>query len=83
MNVFASQFSQDVSYRRRAILLSAFVGVALLIIKFLAAIVTRSAAILSDAPESIINVIASGFRLTLPCYWYPKQSHVTETAVQE
>jgi len=61
MDAFASQFSQDVAYRRRAILLSVVVGVALLIVKFLAATFTGSAAILSDALESIINVVASVF----------------------
>jgi cation diffusion facilitator family transporter len=47
--------------RRRAILASVVVGVLLLVVKFLAAILTGSAAILSDALESIINVVASAF----------------------
>lgn len=55
------QFPPDVHQRRRTILLSVIVGVALLIIKFLAAAFTGSAAILSDALESIINVVASIF----------------------
>lgn len=61
MAFLASQFPPDVQQRRRAILLSVTVGVALLIIKFLAAMFTGSAAILSDALESIINVVASIF----------------------
>jgi cation diffusion facilitator family transporter len=47
--------------RRRAILISALVGVGLLAIKLMAAALTGSAAILSDALESIINVVASAF----------------------
>ncbi len=53
--------TSEVQQRRRTILLSVFVGIALLVIKFLAAIFTGSAAILSDALESIINVVASIF----------------------
>src|SRR5262245_36976375 len=48
---------------RQAILASVVVGVLLLIVKFVAAALTGSAAILSDALESIINVVASGFAL--------------------
>jgi len=47
--------------RRRAILASVIVGIFLLAVKFLAAKITGSAAILSDALESIINVVASLF----------------------
>ncbi|MBI3304019.1 MAG: cation transporter [Deltaproteobacteria bacterium] len=47
--------------RRRAILASVVVGTVLLVVKFVAAALTGSAAILSDALESIINVVASGF----------------------
>ena len=42
-------------------MLSVVVGIVLLVIKFLAAAFTGSAAILSDALESIINVVASVF----------------------
>lgn len=49
--------------RRRAMLTSLVVGIVLLGAKFLAAALTGSAAILSDALESIINVVASGFAL--------------------
>src|SRR3954471_17790109 len=42
-------------------LVSVLVGVALLAIKFLAYFLTGSAAIFSDAMESIVNVLASGF----------------------
>ncbi len=44
--------------RRRAIVTSVAVGGGLLAIKFLAAALTGSAAILSDALESIINLVA-------------------------
>src|SRR5215217_5209826 len=42
-------------------LVSVLVGVALLCIKFLAYFLTGSAAIFSDAMESIVNVLASAF----------------------
>ena len=51
----------EFSLRRRAILISICVSLILLVGKFLAAALTGSAAILSDAYESIINVVASGF----------------------
>src|SRR5436309_2209740 len=44
-----------------AALASTLVGVALLVIKFTAYFVTGSAAIFSDAMESIVNVLASAF----------------------
>jgi len=47
--------------RRRAIWVSILTGVVLLAVKFSAALLTGSTAILSDALESIINVVASGF----------------------
>jgi cation diffusion facilitator family transporter len=53
--------TDELILRRRAILASVIVGAVLLVVKFLAAILTGSAAILSDALESIINVVASGF----------------------
>src|SRR5262245_6545563 len=53
--------ADEFSLRQRAILASLIVGAVLLVVKFLAAILTGSAAILSDALESIINVVASGF----------------------
>lgn len=56
-----ADFSTPFTTRRRAILLSVAVGVALLLVKFAAAVLTGSAAIFSDALESIINVVASGF----------------------
>lgn len=49
--------------RKRAIAVSLVVSVALLGAKFLAYALTGSAAIFSDALESIINVVASGFAL--------------------
>jgi cation diffusion facilitator family transporter len=55
--------SHDLTLRRRAISASVIVGVILLGVKFLAAHWTGSAAILSDALESIINVVASLFAL--------------------
>lgn len=48
---------------RRAAVLSLTVGVVLLGIKFTAYFLTGSAAIFSDALESIVNVLASGFAL--------------------
>lgn len=48
---------------RRAALVSLVVGIALLAIKFAAYFFTGSSAIFSDALESIVNVIASGFAL--------------------
>jgi divalent metal cation (Fe/Co/Zn/Cd) transporter len=53
------------NFRRRvvAIGLSLVLGAALLAVKFYAAYLTGSQAILSDALESIINVAASGFAL--------------------
>jgi cation diffusion facilitator family transporter len=61
MAVFSSNQTDELRLRRRAIFASVLVGAALLIVKFLAAWLTGSAAILSDALESIINVVASGF----------------------
>jgi cation diffusion facilitator family transporter len=55
--------SRDLTLRRRAISASVVVGVVLLGVKFLAAYWTGSAAIFSDALESIINVVASLFAL--------------------
>lgn len=48
---------------RNAALISLTVGSALMIVKFVAYLVTGSSAIFSDALESIVNVIASGFAL--------------------
>src|SRR3954467_14199442 len=48
---------------RRAAVISLTVGVVLLSIKFTAYFLTGSAAIFSDALESIVNVLASGFAL--------------------
>ncbi|MEJ2155839.1 MAG: cation diffusion facilitator family transporter [Desulfobacteraceae bacterium] len=47
--------------RIRMILISFGVGIALMGLKFLVYYLTRSSAVLSDALESIINVVASGF----------------------
>jgi cation diffusion facilitator family transporter len=47
--------------KRRLIIISFSVGFALMLIKFTAYFITGSKAILTDALESIINVIASGF----------------------
>ena len=49
--------------RRRAAVLSLTVGVLLLAVKFGAWFLTDSAAVLSDALESIVNVVAAGFAL--------------------
>lgn len=55
------ELTNEPKLRRRAILASVIVGIILLVVKFLAAALTGSAAILSDALESIINVVASLF----------------------
>lgn len=47
--------------RMRAVLISLLVSLALLGLKFLAYRITHSSAVLSDALESIINVVASAF----------------------
>lgn len=47
----------------RAATLSVSIGIVLLVIKFIAYFLTGSAAIFSDAMESIVNVLASGFAL--------------------
>jgi divalent metal cation (Fe/Co/Zn/Cd) transporter len=49
--------------RFRAMILAISVGGLLMTVKFVAYFVTGSTAILSDALESIINVVASGFAL--------------------
>ena len=49
--------------RMIAVGLSLAVGVSLLALKFYAAYLTGSSAILSDALESIVNVVASTFAL--------------------
>ena len=49
--------------RLRAGLLSLVVGALLLVVKYVAYVLTDSAAILSDALESIINVVAASFAL--------------------
>jgi len=62
MPATTAQFSQeDLRLRRRAAIISMTVGVSLLLIKFAAYYLTGSTAVLSDALESIINVVASGF----------------------
>ncbi|MCS6926126.1 MAG: cation diffusion facilitator family transporter [Candidatus Binatia bacterium] len=58
---FATFLASRLYTRRQAILLSVAVGLVLLLVKFTAATLTGSAAILSDALESIINVVASAF----------------------
>ena len=62
MNAHTVQIRErDLSLRRKAASISIGVGIALLLIKFAAYGLTGSAAALSDALESIINVAASGF----------------------
>ncbi|MGE0822809.1 MAG: cation diffusion facilitator family transporter [Candidatus Binatia bacterium] len=77
MDSFSPPLTQDLLVRRRAILLSVVIGFALLVVKFIAAVFTGSSAILSDALESIINVVASGFAfysITLSAH-PPDRSH--------
>lgn len=54
-----SQYASEIPLRRRAAFVSIGVGISLLVIKFVAFALTGSAAVLSDALESIINVVAS------------------------
>src|SRR5690606_13472552 len=49
------------SKQMRLVLLSLLTGLSLMLIKFLAYFITGSNAIFSDAAESIVNVVASGF----------------------
>ena len=60
-----------------AALASVLVGIALLAIKFVAYYVTGSAAIFSDAMESIVNVLASGFAVYALAYAHrpPDRKH--------
>jgi cation diffusion facilitator family transporter len=53
----------DQRLRLRAALVSVITGVTLLVVKFAAFLLTHSTAVLSDALESIINVVASAFAL--------------------
>ncbi|WP_461486709.1 cation diffusion facilitator family transporter, partial [Pedobacter sp.] len=46
---------------KRAILLSLCTGILLMLAKFIAFFITNSNAILTDAAESIVNVLASAF----------------------
>ena len=55
---------------RRAAMISFVVGVALMMLKFAAYIITGSSAVLSDALESIVNILAGGFAL-----WAINYSH--------
>ena len=55
--------SSVAAIERRAAIASLTVGTALLAIKFTAYVFTGSSAIFSDALESIVNVLASGFAL--------------------
>ncbi|MEW6269488.1 MAG: cation diffusion facilitator family transporter [Thermodesulfobacteriota bacterium] len=57
----AAQAADAVRVRLRAALLSLVVSCALLVVKYVAYLATGSAAILSDALESIINVVAAIF----------------------
>ncbi len=54
---------QDDRTRTGAVVLSLSVSIVLLVIKFIAYRATGSAAVLSDALESIVNVLAAGFAL--------------------
>lgn len=50
-----------VKEQRRIIIVSLLTGIFLMLAKFVAFLITNSNAILTDAAESIVNVIASGF----------------------
>ncbi|WP_294187335.1 cation diffusion facilitator family transporter [uncultured Sphingobacterium sp.] len=49
------------SRQSRLVLLSLFTGIGLMVVKFFAYFLTDSSAIFTDAAESIVNVVASGF----------------------
>lgn len=51
------------SHVRRAAWLSFVLSIVLLVVKFTAYVLTDSAAVLSDALESIVNIVAGGFAL--------------------
>lgn len=57
------QLSESPQSSRRIAVLALCVGVVLMMVKFVAYWLTDSAAVLSDALESIVNVFASGFAL--------------------
>ncbi|MCB0407832.1 MAG: cation transporter [Bdellovibrionales bacterium] len=54
--------------RKRASIISLFIGLALMLVKFWAHNMTNSQAILSDAMESIVNVVAAGLALFVVHY---------------
>jgi len=58
-----SQANVNLRHHLLAISASLLIGAGLMLVKFLAFYLTNSAAILSDALESIINVVAAGFAL--------------------
>jgi cation diffusion facilitator family transporter len=73
------QLADSDNFRLRliAVILSMVVGAVLMAVKFYAANLTESSAILSDALESIINVVASSFAL-VSILWaarHPDESH--------
>lgn len=51
----------DMNRQMRLVLLSLVTGIVLMLIKFVAYFITESNAIFSDAAESIVNIVASGF----------------------
>jgi cation diffusion facilitator family transporter len=59
----ARTVQEDIATKKRAILISVVISTLLLAIKYTAYVFTGSSAVLSDALESIINVVASGFAL--------------------
>jgi cation diffusion facilitator family transporter len=61
----AVNFRENINFRNRLLVISASLGIGLgvMAVKFFAYWLTDSAAILSDALESIINVVAAGFAL--------------------
>jgi cation diffusion facilitator family transporter len=57
----SKKMTHSIRYKQKLILISFVVGVVLMGMKFAAYFVTNSNAILTDALESIINIIAAGF----------------------
>jgi cation diffusion facilitator family transporter len=63
MRKFETMTQQQWIFKRKTMLTVVIIGIVLMIIKFVAFFITRSNAILTDALESIVNVVAGGFAL--------------------
>jgi divalent metal cation (Fe/Co/Zn/Cd) transporter len=59
--IFAVRKTNAMNRQMRLVLLSLITGIVLMLIKFIAYFITESNAIFSDAAESLVNIVASGF----------------------